>query len=89
MSHRYTIAWTAPAKRAICQDLPESVAAAALELITGRLADTPHLAGKALRPPFTGIWSARRATYRVLYRIDDDHQTVTIDAIRHRRTAYR
>ncbi|MDQ4010473.1 MAG: type II toxin-antitoxin system RelE/ParE family toxin [Actinomycetota bacterium] len=35
-----------------------------------------------------GIWSARRATYRVLYRIDDTSHTVTIKTIRHRRSAY-
>jgi mRNA-degrading endonuclease RelE of RelBE toxin-antitoxin system len=36
-----------------------------------------------------GIWSARRAMYRVLYRIDDVNHTVTIETIRHRRNAYR
>jgi mRNA interferase RelE/StbE len=36
-----------------------------------------------------GAWSARRATYRVVYRIDDVAHTVTIEMIRHRRSAYR
>ncbi|MBA2470798.1 MAG: hypothetical protein DLM61_23670 [Pseudonocardiales bacterium] len=35
------------------------------------------------------MWSARRATYRVLYRIDEVSNTVTIEAVRHRRNAYR
>jgi mRNA-degrading endonuclease RelE of RelBE toxin-antitoxin system len=35
------------------------------------------------------IWSARRAMYRVLYRIDDVNHTVTIETIRYRRNAYR
>jgi mRNA-degrading endonuclease RelE of RelBE toxin-antitoxin system len=36
-----------------------------------------------------GIWSARRATCRVLYRIDDTSHAVTIETIRRRRSAYR
>ncbi|MBO0840522.1 MAG: type II toxin-antitoxin system RelE/ParE family toxin [Sciscionella sp.] len=81
--------WSRPAKRAIEKELPESVAAAALELILGPLRDNPRRIGKPLRPPLDGVYSARRATYRVLYRIDDDTRTITIEAIRHRSSAYR
>jgi len=85
----YTVLWSGPARRAIGKELPEAVAAAALELILGALREDPHRVGKPLRAPMDGIWSARRATYRVLYRIDDVSNTVTIEAIRHRRNAYR
>jgi mRNA interferase RelE/StbE len=88
MSERYTIKWTAAAKRAIGKELSEAAAAAAIELITGRLAEAPRLVGKPLRDPYDGMWSARRATYRVLYRIDDGNRVVIIEAIRHRRNAY-
>jgi mRNA interferase RelE/StbE len=85
----YTLLWSGPAKRAIDKELPETVAAAALELILGALRDDPRRVGKPLHAPMEGIWSARRAMYRVLYRIDDADHTVTIETIRHRRSAYR
>ncbi len=78
-----------PAKRAIGKELPEAVAAAALELILGALRYEPRQVGMPLHAPMDGIWSARRAMYRVLYRIDDGDRTVTIETIRHRRSAYR
>lgn len=85
----YTVHWSAPAKRAIDKELPETAAAAALELILGALRNDPRHVGKPLRAPLDGVWSARRAMYRVLYRIDDDERVVLIEAIRHRRSAYR
>ncbi|MGH3548992.1 MAG: type II toxin-antitoxin system RelE family toxin [Pseudonocardiaceae bacterium] len=89
MTEPYTVLWSGPAKRAIGKELPEAVAAAALELIIGALREDPHRAGKPLRAPLDGIWSARRATYRVLYRIDDANHVVTVETIRRRRSAYR
>ncbi len=85
----YTLLWSGPAKRAIGKELPQAVAAAALELILGALRDDPRRVGKPLHAPMDGVWSARRAMYRVLYRIDDADHTVTIETIRHRRSAYR
>jgi mRNA interferase RelE/StbE len=85
----YEVVWSAPAKRAIGKELPEAVAAAAIELILGALRDDPYRVGKPLNVPMEGPWAARRATYRVLYRIDNGTRTVTVEAIRHRRSAYR
>ncbi len=85
----YPVLWSGPAKRAIGKELPEAVAAAALELILGALRYDPRRVGKPLHAPVDGVWSARRAMYRVLYRIDDVDRTVTIETIRHRRSAYR
>ncbi|MGQ0778199.1 MAG: type II toxin-antitoxin system RelE family toxin [Pseudonocardiales bacterium] len=85
----YALLWSGPAKRAISKELPAAVAAAALELILGALRNDPHRVGKPLHAPMEGVWAARRATYRVLYRIDDVSHTVTIETIRHRRSAYR
>jgi mRNA-degrading endonuclease RelE of RelBE toxin-antitoxin system len=36
-----------------------------------------------------GYHSARRGTYRIIYRINEDQQTVEIHSIRHRRDPYR
>jgi mRNA interferase RelE/StbE len=36
-----------------------------------------------------GIWSARRGTYRVLYRVHDDPREVVVLRIEHRGEVYR
>ena len=36
-----------------------------------------------------GFYSARRGTYRIVYRIDEAKRLVEIYSIRHRRDAYR
>jgi mRNA-degrading endonuclease RelE of RelBE toxin-antitoxin system len=69
--------------------LPEAVASAAYEFVVGPLLDNPYRLGKQLRPPVADRYSARRGTYRVLYRIDDEKLTVTVLAIMHRGDAYR
>ncbi|TDQ48011.1 type II toxin-antitoxin system RelE family toxin [Actinorugispora endophytica] len=89
MSDLYDLRWTRSAKRALAEELPENVAAAVLELILGPLRKTPYQVGKPVREPFDGMYSARRATYRVLYTVDDDKRVVTVEVVRHRRDAYR
>jgi len=65
------------------------VALAALNLIRGDLAHSPHRVGKALLPPLQGQHSARRGEYRIRYRISVLEQVVTILEVKHRRDAYR
>ena len=86
---RYEIVVTAPAARAIREFLPEAVAFAVIDLITGPLLDNPRRIGAPLRDELEGVWSARRGTYRVLYRIDDDKREVIVLRIGHRRDVYR
>lgn len=86
---RYEIVVTAPAVRAIREVLPEAVAFAVIEFITGGLLDNPRRFGAPLRDNLEGIWSARRGTYRVLYRIDEDKKQVVVLRVAHRRDAYR
>jgi mRNA interferase RelE/StbE len=69
--------------------LPLAVHAAVVKLVTGPLLEAPHRVGKPLQQPFLGMWSARRSSYRVLYRIDDESQIVKIIDINHRRAVYR
>jgi mRNA interferase RelE/StbE len=80
---------TPPARRALTGKLPEPVAAAVTEFLTTALVRQPHRAGKPLRDDLAGVWSARRATYRVLYRIREDLREVIVLRIEHRRDAYR
>ena len=85
----YEIVVAGPAAAAIAEDLPEAVAAAVVELITGPLLDNPRRVGVALREELEGLWSARRGTYRVLCRIDDTAHEVVVLRVSHRRDAYR
>jgi mRNA interferase RelE/StbE len=84
----YELVLTPPAVRAIQTGLPETVAAAVIEFMTGPLVSNPRRVGKMLRRELAGIWSARRGTYRVLYRINDDPKEVVVLRIEHRRDVY-
>jgi mRNA interferase RelE/StbE len=85
----YHLRFLPPARRAISQRLPEAVAAAVLEFCAQTLAANPHRVGKPLFGPLTGCHGARRGTYRIIYRIDDDSRTVSILDIDHRTDIYR
>lgn len=85
----YELVIAGPAARAIAQHLPEAVAAAVIDLVTGPLLTDPRRVGKPLRDGLQGVWSARRGTYRVLYRIDEATREVIVLNIDHRRSAYR
>ena len=85
----YELVVTPPAARALQSGLPEAVAAAVIEFLTGALLAEPRRVGKPLRGDLAGIHSARRGTYRVLYRISDTTREVIVLRIEHRRAAYR
>ena len=85
----YAVIFSSQARRNMQENLPPDVAAAAMETIDGPLAANPHRAGKPLEEPYDGYHSARRGTYRIIYRINEDKHTVEIHSIRHRRDAYR
>lgn len=86
----YELGLTRPARRAISELLPEDVAAAAAEFVTGPLLAAPYRVGKPLRDALTGSYSARLGTlWRVLYRIDEAKHAVIVQDIQHRATAYR
>jgi mRNA-degrading endonuclease RelE of RelBE toxin-antitoxin system len=85
----YELVLTPPATRAIREKLPEPVAVADIDVLTTALVGNPHRVGKALRDDLAGIWSARRGTYRVLYRINDTAGEVVVLRIEHRRDVYR
>ncbi len=84
----YHLRIVSSARRHLTEGLPEAVAAAAFAFITGPLLENPHRVGKQLRPPLADRHSARRGTYRILYRIDEHTRTVTVLAIGHRGDIY-
>ena len=76
-------------RRALAETLPEAVAAAAYEFMTGPLLREPYRVGKRLLPPLDDRFSARRGTYRIIYRVDNKARMVTVVDIGHRRDVYR
>ncbi len=80
----YELVVTPPAARAISDHLPEPVAAAVIELLTTTLIREPRRVGKPLRRELAGVWSARRGTYRILYRVRDDPPEVVVLRVEHR-----
>lgn len=89
MTDRYELVVARPASRALAEELPEAVAVAVIDFITGALLHDPRRVGRQLRRELAGLWAARRGTYRVLYRIDDSRHEVTVVRVDHRRDVYR
>jgi mRNA interferase RelE/StbE len=86
----YELGMARPARRAISELLPEDVAAAAVESITGPLLDAPYRVGRPLRNALSGFHSARLGTqWRVPYRIEESKHAVIVQDIQHRSTVYR
>ena len=80
---------TTPTVRRALGSLPQAVAAATYEFITGPLLLQPYRVGKRVLPPLDDRFSARRGTYRIIYRADDKAHVVTVVDVAHRRDAYR
>jgi mRNA-degrading endonuclease RelE of RelBE toxin-antitoxin system len=85
----YELVLTPPARRALTERLPESIAAAVIDFLTSALVQQPRRVGKPLRGELAGVWAARRGTYRVLYRVREESREVIVVRIEHRRDAYR
>ncbi len=84
----YAVAWSAPARRAIAK-LPEKVAIVIVEHIYGAIAHNPQRSGHLLHLELAGIHSARRGDFRIIYEINDENETITIQALGHRSDIYR
>ena len=85
---RYSLRVSASARRALSETLPEQVAAAVWEFVSGPLLDNPHRVGKRLRFGLEGFYAARRGQYRVIYRIVEGEVVVQVIKISHRSDAY-
>ena len=69
--------------------LPEKIAMAVAEFVTGPLLDNPLRVGHPLRDEYDGQYSARRGRdWRVRYRLDQGTQTVIVLDVSHRSDAY-
>ena len=85
----YELLLSRAALRALEFDVPEAVAAAALEFIHGALRANPYRVGKPLRAPLAHLHSARRGEYRVIYQIVDQRLIISVVSVVHRRDAYK
>ncbi len=85
----FELVLSGPAARAIAEELPEAIATAVVDFVTGPLVENPQRVGRAVRNELSGMYSARRGTYRVLYRVDVEAHEVVVLRIEHRGDAYR
>lgn len=85
----YELVIAPTARKQLAEQLPEPVAFAAYKFIVGPLLEDPQRVGKQLRPPLQDRHSARRGTYRVLYRINVVSRQVTVVGVFARADAYR
>jgi mRNA-degrading endonuclease RelE of RelBE toxin-antitoxin system len=88
-AERYQLVISPTARRQLAEHLPEAAAFAAYEFIVGPLLNNPQRVGKRLRQPLDDRHSARRGTYRLIYRIDEKRRRVTVVGVVHRSDAYR
>ena len=84
----YEVIFTATARRDL-QRIPPRIIPAIIEFVFGDLAAAPQRVGKPLERDLSGVFSARRGPYRVLYRIDEDAKQVTLLRVAHRADIYR
>ena len=88
MRDAYRVEWAPSAKRDLTR-LPEKVATAVVEFTYGGLADNPKRVGRELHLELAGLHAARRGDFRIVYRIDEARQRVTVTLIDHRADVYR
>lgn len=74
------------AARAQVGALDTRVADAVLDSVT--VLEAEPRSGRPLRGRFTGLWSLRLGSYRLIYEIREQDKTVRIVAVLHRRIAY-
>lgn len=77
-----------PAARSL-EKVPERIATALVEFMTGRLLENPHRIGKPLLGRFAGLHAARVGDYRVRYRIDEQTRKVVVVHVAARGDVYR
>ena len=88
MSGPYEVRVSARAERDLVR-LPEKIGTACVEFIFGPLASNPDRLGGPLTGQLTGLRSARRGSYRIIYRVDDEAQRIDIIHVDHRGDVYR
>lgn len=84
----YELRVTGPAQRQL-ERLPEGTAAAIVEFMLSALMENPYRVGGRLQRELSGLYSARRGAYRVVYEIDEEQRAVVVLRVDHRSRIYR
>lgn len=79
---------TGEARRSLAA-LPENVRPVVLEFLAGGLTNDPQRVGAELQRELTGMRSARRGEYRVVYELNVHDREVIVHRVQHRRDGYR
>lgn len=87
--NRYELRTTPTVRRALAERLPEAVAVAAYKFMTGPAPGESASGRQAPAATPDDRHSARRGTYRIIYRIDDKNLVVTVVDVDHRSDVYR
>ena len=69
--------------------LPPKIATAMVEFMLGPLVEAPRRLGHPLQRELTGLWSARRGAYQIVYELDEADLVVNVVRIDHRADVYR
>ena len=87
-SEKYKVQVSAAAARSLTA-IPPRITESLIAFIFGSLAENPRRRGKPLQRELAGTWAARRGDFRVLYRLDEDTETLTVLLVDHRADVYR
>ena len=68
--------------------LPGKVRDAAIQAILGPIAEHPRRVSKPLVGELTGLYSAHRGDYRVIYELDNDRKVVIVHRVQHHRVVH-
>ncbi len=79
----------APSAVRALERLPEKVATAIVEFVTGTLPRDPVRLSKPLRYELEGWRVARRGAYRVTFQLEPHSRRLLVGRIEHRRDVYR
>ena len=69
--------------------LPDKVRDAALTCVYGPLAENPRRVGRPLGRGLSGLYCARRGSYRIIYRVVDERVLVQVVRVGPRSDVYR
>jgi mRNA interferase RelE/StbE len=84
----YRVEFAGSAQRDL-RGVPPRIVPAIIEFIYGDLARYPKRVGKPLERELSGLWSARRGPYRILYEVIDEQLVVMVIQVDHRADIYR
>lgn len=88
MAEAWRLSIAASAERSLDR-LPPKIATATVEFMLGPLIEGPRQVGHPLQRELTGLWSARRGAYRIVYELNEAELVVNVIRIDHRADVYR